>query len=88
MKDFWNNEFHPNKEKARLSKYQEWKKENNFRKANETEISCRTCKNLCYYDYHNKRYYKCEYLGFSHGPATDIRLSNLCDLWKEEEPRS
>jgi hypothetical protein len=81
MTDFWGNEI---KEQEPIrSKYQAWKKEHNFKKASNADISCRTCNHCCRSEYHNKNYYKCELLGISHGPATDIRLSNLCDLWEE-----
>jgi hypothetical protein len=81
MTDFWGNKIHE-PDKTYKSKYQIWKKENNFRKAARAGISCRTCGHLCKSEYYDKTYYKCELLGISHGPATDIRLSNLCDLWE------
>ena len=61
------------------SKYQQWKLENNYRKA-DNGMRCATCKNII-----GTRFYKCKLLGLSSSSATDIRLSNVCDLWVEEQ---
>lgn len=61
------------------SKYQQWKLENNYRKATDDK-RCKNCKNMVEKDELNK-YYKCILLGFSSSPATDVRLSNVCNLF-------
>ena len=64
------------------SKYQRWKYENNYRKADElSDIRCKNCKYLIIKQY-SKNYYKCELLGISGSPATDVRLSNVCNLFE------
>ena len=63
------------------SKYQQWKLENNYRKADDDK-RCKNCKNLiskmavCSSE---RNYYKCILLGMSSSPATDVRLSNVCN---------
>ena len=58
------------------SKYQRWKYENNYQKADYlSDIRCKNCKHLFL---HCIKYYKCELLGISSSSATDIRLSNVC----------
>ena len=65
------------------SKYQQWKYNNKYRKA-DSDKRCKNCKNLisklaiCPSE---KNYYKCKLLGISSSSATDIRLSNVCDLF-------
>ena len=61
------------------SKYQQWKLENNYRKATDNQ-RCKNCKNMEEKEEANK-YYKCILLGLSSSPATDIRLSNVCNLF-------
>ena len=61
--------------------YQQFKRANNYRLYTIKSISCKTCKHLSGFDYHNKRYYKCELIGISHSEATDIRLKNVCNKW-------
>ena len=61
------------------SPYQQWKLENNYRKAN-SENRCKDCKNLFVRQEKNK-YYKCILLGLSGSSATDVRLSNVCNLF-------
>jgi hypothetical protein len=59
------------------SPYIKWKRENNYRESR-NDRKCKNCDHLIKKDYHNKTYYKCELLGHSFGPATDIRLKNVC----------
>ena len=77
------------------SKYRKWKYEHNYRKAdNYSDIRCKNCRYL----FANNpkctgggRYYKCELLGFSSSEATDVRLSNVCNLFEmyvKEQPRT
>jgi len=65
------------------SKYQKWQHEANYRKA-ENNKCCKNCNNSVGFKYHNKNYYKCNIQGISHGAATDIRLSYVCDYYAEE----
>lgn len=63
------------------SKYQQWKLENNYRKADNDNKRCKNCKNRFITHSGAKVYYKCILLGMSSSPATDIRLSNVCNLF-------
>lgn len=66
------------------SKYQRWKWENKYRKANENScVRCAMCKHILSNCVGNSKYYKCELLGISSSSATDIRLSCVCDLFEE-----
>lgn len=69
-----------------VSKYQEWKYEQQYRKADyKSDIRCKNCVHLitvrpeCY---RGKKYYKCELLGHSSSSATDVRLSNVCNKFE------
>lgn len=62
------------------SKYQQWKTENRYRKADNNK-RCKNCKNRFITHSGKKVYYKCILLGMSSCSATDIRLSNVCDLF-------
>lgn len=53
-----------------------------YRKSESKEKRCKTCL-FCYSKQYSKKYYKCEKIGNSNGPATDIALSYICDLWKK-----
>ena len=64
------------------SKYQQWKLENNYCKATDNK-RCKNCKNRFITHSGAKVYYKCILLGMSSCSATDIRLSNVCDLFEE-----
>jgi len=68
-----------------LSKYQEWKIKNKYRKAEASSgKKCRFCEYLiscC----SGKVYYKCKWLGISRSTATDIRLGHVCNLYNEFE---
>lgn len=59
------------------SKYQKWKYENKYRKA-DNSMRCANCKHII-----GTRFYKCKLLGLSCSSATDIRLSNVCDRFEE-----
>jgi hypothetical protein len=61
-----------------IGKYQEWKLRNNYRLADDKEISCSACKYSFYWRY-SVKYYKCSAMGASNSTATDIRLKNVCD---------
>lgn len=43
-----------------------------------TKRSCKLCQHIRRCNYHDKNYYKCVVIGFSHGPATDVRLRGIC----------
>jgi len=76
--DFWGNEV--KKEPPKKGYCQLFKAKNNYRKAIDSS-RCKNCINLIVFDYHDKRYYKCKELGSSNSEATDIRLSNVCNLF-------
>jgi hypothetical protein len=65
----------------RKSKYQMFKLKNNYRKSSDKNICCKTC-NQCKRKQYQRVYYKCLLLGNSNGPATDIRLRYICNLWE------
>ena len=70
----------------KMSFYQKFKTENNYRKAiyaNKDGKRCVWCKHILQNSGNRNNYYKCELLGLSHGSATDIRLSCVCDLFEE-----
>ena len=70
--------------KTQRSPYQRIKNKNRYRGRNIPSQSCKTCKFHIVSDYHNKRYHKCELIGFSPSTATDIKVSNVCDKWEQE----
>jgi hypothetical protein len=67
---------------ASFSKYKKFKALYNYRKS-EGEKKCGNCLSHIKGMYHNKFYHKCERLGISNSEATDIRVNNVCDLYKE-----
>jgi len=71
------------KKKAKISKYQAWKIRNNYIKSTGHQ-KCKNCKFLVNKNCNGKHYYKCELLGKSSGPATDIRIGHVCMLHSYE----
>ena len=67
------------------SKYQKFKRLNNYGESSYKLYQCKNCKNLQGYNYHNKNYYKCELIGYSMSEATDVKLKNVCDQWEREK---
>ena len=70
----------------KMSFYQKFKVDNNYRKAiyaNKDGKRCVWCKHLLQNSGNTNNYYKCELIGVSHSSATDIRLSCVCDLFEE-----
>ena len=65
------------------SKYQKWKYEANYREA-EGEQRCKNCRYSVGFTNGYRNYYKCNLQGLSHSAATDIRLSYICDYYKED----
>lgn len=65
-------------------KYQQWKYENNYRKA-DSDKRCKNCKNCVAMTNGYKTFYKCNIMGISNSEATDIRLSNVCDYFKADK---
>ena len=53
-----------------------------YQKSEDKTRRCKTCVSIRKCEYHAKTYYKCFILGHSHGSATDIRLSYVCDFFK------
>jgi len=51
------------------------------------DARCKTCRHIFPHDFHNRRYWKCEWRGVSSGSGTDHRLKwNACRLYEEETP--
>lgn len=63
------------------SKYQRFKRKNNYRKA-DNACRCENCNNMFAKSCNGKIYYKCMAMGLSNCPATDIRKSYVCDMWE------
>lgn len=70
-----------------LSPYQRLKQQMRYRKANplKGESYCKHCNYCIRMGYHDKVYYKCELIGISNSEATDIRVKNTCDRFKQKE---
>jgi len=83
MKDLWGNEITEIETPTR-GKYQLFRRKNHYIKSL-SEKNCGTCEHSVIWEYHNKRYWKCKEMGFSHSEATDIRKSYVCNLWRKEE---
>lgn len=64
--------------------FKKWKFRHNYRKSN-TQNKCGNCINSRADMHHNKIYWKCMLMGFSHSEASDIRKSYTCNNYKEEE---
>lgn len=64
------------------SKYQKWRHEANYKKAEDSKC-CKTCINCVNTTGSNRVFYKCNIQGISHSAATDIRLSCVCDYYRE-----
>lgn len=73
----------PNIKLKPRSKYQQWKFDNNYCKAN-TDKRCKNCKNLVIKEEAYKKFHKCILLGLSSSSATDIRLNNVCNLFTQK----
>ena len=80
MIDLFGNDTNP-VTKTRESKYMIHKKKNRYRKATNRE-KCKTCRFLIIREF-AKRYYKCLKMGISGSQASDIRVNNVCDLYKK-----
>ncbi len=65
------------------SSYQRFKILNHYGKVIGGFKRCKTCDHHRVFEYHDKYYHKCELLGISNSEATDIRVSYVCDKWKE-----
>jgi len=68
-----------------LSKYQLFRLQQNYRKAENVGENCKSCKHLKVNHYHGRRnFYKCKLLSESASAATDIRLSYVCNMWNKD----
>jgi len=70
------------KEFLNESKYQKFKRLNNYRDSKSKNESCKNCKSCFGFRNNDKIYYKCEKIGLSCSGATDINLKKVCDLFK------
>jgi hypothetical protein len=55
-----------------------------YRKRENRAVCCGTCANH-FVHLRGRAYQKCRLLGDSRCAATDIRMRNVCDAWKEPE---
>lgn len=74
----------------RISALQKHKNKLNFRfitgEEKSKKITCNFCHHCLKKEYHDKNYYKCEFIGDSEGSGTDIRIhKNTCDYFKRRE---
>ena len=61
--------------------YKVWRNRNGYKKSVSFQEQCRICIHKRTFEYHNKNYHKCVLQGVSQSEASDIRLSNVCDLF-------
>lgn len=73
------------KEPNHESKYQKFKRENNYRKSSHKLERCKYCYNHTHGTYRTKYLHKCSLLGLSHSEATDIRTGHVCDKWSPDD---
>ena len=67
------------------SKYQKFKEANHYMTGSKKRC-CKLCDHCLSTGMRNtKSYYKCELIGDSRGPATDIRLRDVCDKFNPSE---
>ena len=62
--------------------FKTWRQRNGYKKSVSFEKQCRICRHLRTFEYHNKKYHKCSLQGVSQSEASDIRLSDVCDLFE------
>ena len=75
----------PDPVKPKRSVIREFKSAVRFRIAESKDRSCKYCINkITTCTGSNKYFYKCRFIGITSGPATDIRLKNVCDKFKKE----
>jgi hypothetical protein len=80
MKDLFGNEIDETK-KIPSKGYARTLYVRHYRKATHKIRRCKYCKHCVLIDYHSRNYYKCALIGDTRSGATDIRISNVCDLW-------
>lgn len=71
---------------GRESKYQRYKRVNKYRRA-EGKDRCGACARHMAFDYHDHTYHKCRNMGHSFGPASDIRLRDICNNFTPAEEK-
>ena len=71
-------------DKKTTGHYATWRNRNGYKKSVSLEKQCRICQHLRSFEYHNKNYHKCGLQGISHSESSDIRLSNVCDLFRNK----
>lgn len=53
-----------------------------YRKAETREKSCKTCARCFMHGSARRHWFKCDLVGSSNGPATDVRAGRVCDSWR------
>ena len=56
-----------------------------YRKSNDPVIRCKNCKYLMRIKYHEKTYFKCQWIGCSASQSSDIILSAVCRRFDEQK---
>lgn len=70
---------------AHDSEYMKFKKRNGYTKSWYMDKRCGKCAHCFSKGQHGKNYYKCDLMGCSASPATDIRVGHVCNLFKKGE---
>jgi len=76
-------ENHFPKEKTYVGPYRKFKTDSNYRLGT-PEKRCKNCDNR-FSGGTREMYWKCKFMGNTASEATDIRLKNVCNLWKKEK---
>lgn len=74
----------PPKNNPHESKYQRFKRLNNYRKSSDAERRCQNCRHSMQNYFDNRAFLKCDLIGVSRSKATDIRASYICNKYESE----
>jgi hypothetical protein len=55
-----------------------------YRPSTDKSVRCATCTHRFLKAGHAKRYYKCDLVGCTASPASDIRMGHVCDAWSKQ----
>ena len=66
------------------SRYKQFRLVNNYRKTDNKDKRCQTCKHFYRIEYHSKYYFKCKLQGITSSEVSDIRANHVCDMWNKD----
>ena len=69
-------------ESGQHSPYKRFRMYQNYRNRTEPHKTCETCVHSFMQDGGSHRYRKCELIGTSHGPGTDVSKNKVCNKWE------